>query len=417
MSSHERPLEIPRERLIETTLDLVSFDTSNPPGDTREIVDWIESTTTDLGLETERVATDPTKPNLLATLPGERSTTLLFSGHLDTVPYDPDGWSYDPLGERVGNRLYGRGTTDMKGGVAAMLELARAFVVADRRPPVTLEFAFVSDEEVAGDAGLQTVLDADRLAADACVIGEPTGPLNAPSITVADKGSLWLTLEDTGEAAHGSRPMLGTNAIDALWDALELIRARLEAYPIAVPEPVAPILEESIDYYGTSMDEDVARRLFDRPTVNLGTIEGGEAVNSVPRFASAELDVRLPAGVDTEAMLENVREWLRENEGETVSIADVSWSVGTYEAPESPLVDATTAAATAVLDGRVYRRSATGGGDAKRLRNAGVPTVEFAVGTDTVHACDEYTTVEVLETTAAVYAQLPDAFARWYAGE
>lgn len=411
MSDAESPLEIPRERLIETTLDLVSFDTSNPPGDTREIVGWIDTELTDLGLETERIATDPTKPNLLATLPGERSTTLLFSGHLDTVPYDPDGWSYDPLGKRVGNRLYGRGTTDMKGGVAAMLELARAFVLDDRRPSVTLAFAFVSDEEVAGNAGLQAVLDADRLTADACVIGEPTGPLNAPSITVADKGSLWLTLEATGEAAHGSRPMLGTNAIDTLWDVLKTMRPRLETYSIAVSEPVEPILEESIDYYGTSMNEDVARRLFDRPTVNLGTIEGGEAVNSVPRFASAELDVRLAAGVDTKAMLEDVREWLRENKGETVSIADVSWSVGTYEAPESPLVDATTAAATAVLDGRVYRRSATGGGDAKRLRNAGVPTVEFAVGTDTVHACDEYTTVEALETTAAVYARLPNALA------
>ncbi len=415
MSSRERPPEIPRERLVETTFDLVSFDTSNPPGDTREIVDWIESALTDLGLETERVATDPTKPNLLATLPGERSTTLLYSGHLDTVPYDPDGWSYNPLGERVDNRLYGRGTTDMKGGVAAMLELARTYVVADRRPPVTLAFAFVSDEEVAGDAGLQAVLDAGRLTADACVIGEPTGPLNAPSITVADKGSLWLTLEATGEAAHGSRPMLGTNAIDALWDALETIRARLTDYPITVPAPVDPILEESIDYYGESMNEDTARRLFDQPTVNLGTIEGGETVNSVPRFARAELDIRLPAGVDTEAVLEDVREWL--HEPKDVSITDASWSVGTYEAPESPLVDATTTAATAVLDGRVYRRSATGGGDAKRLRNAGIPTVEFAIGTDTVHACDEYTTVDALETTAAVYARLPNALARRDVGE
>ncbi|NGM70531.1 M20 family metallopeptidase [Natronolimnobius sp. AArcel1] len=416
MSSRERPLEISRDRLVETTLDLVSFDTSNPPGDTREIVDWIESTLTDLGLETERVATDPTKPNLLAALPGKRSTTLLYSGHLDTVPYDPDGWSYDPLGERIDNRLYGRGTTDMKGGVATMLELVRAYVVADRRPPVTLAFAFVSDEEVAGDAGLQAVLDADRLEADACVIGEPTGSADTPSITVADKGSLWLTLEATGESAHGSRPMLGTNAIDALWDALETIRARLVDYPITAPRPVNPILEESIDYYRTSMDDaDAARRLFDRPTVNLGTIEGGEAVNSVPRFARAELDVRLPAGVDTEAVLEDVREWLREHAA--TSIADASWSIGTYEAPESALVDATTAAATAVLDGQIHRRSATGGGDAKRLRNAGIPTVEFAVGTDTVHACDEYTTVDALEATAAVYARLPNALARRDVGE
>ena len=410
MFRRNRTPEISRERLIETTLHLVSYDTSNPPGDTRKIVDWIESVLMDLGLETDRVATDPAKPNLLSTLPGERSTTLLYSGHLDTVPYDPDGWTYDPLGERVDNRLYGRGTTDMKGGVATMLELARIYVESDRRPPVTLAFAFVSDEEVAGDAGLHAVLDADRLTADACIIGEPTGPLNAPSITVADKGSLWLTLESTGEAAHGSRPMLGTNAIDALWDALETIRERLADYPITVPAEVEPIMEESIAYYGASINEDTARRLFDQPTVNLGTIEGGEAVNSVPRFARAELDIRLPAGVDTEAVLADIREWLHEDEA--ISITDASSSVGTYEAPESPLVAAAMTAATTALGGRIYRRSATGGGDAKRLRNAGIPTVEFAIGTDTVHACDEYTTVDALEATAEVYARLPNAFAR-----
>ncbi|MCH7811972.1 MAG: peptidase dimerization domain-containing protein, partial [Chloroflexi bacterium] len=119
--------------------------------------------------------------------------------------------------------------------------------------------------------------------------------------------------------------------VDALWDALETIRARLTDYRITVPVPVEPILEDSVDYYGESMNEDTARRLFDQPTVNLGTIEGGETVNSVPRFARAELDIRLPAGVDTEAVLEDVREWLHED----VSITDVSWSVGTYEAPES----------------------------------------------------------------------------------
>ncbi len=399
--------EIPRERLVETALDLVAFDTSNPPGDTRKIVDWIESALTDLGLDTQRVATDPTKPNLLATLPGEGTTTLLYSGHLDTVPYDQDGWSYDPLGERVGERLYGRGTTDMKGGVAAMIELARAYTVADRRPPVTLEFAFVSDEEVAGEAGLQAVLDAGRLVADACVVGEPTGTLDTPSITVADKGSLWLTLEATGDAAHGSRPMRGTNAIDVLWEALETIRDRLRDYPLTVPDAVDPILEESVDYYSTSMNEAVARRLFDRPTVNLGTIDGGETINSVPRFARAELDVRLPPGVETNAVLGDVRKWLQGHAA--TSIADVSWSIGTYERPKSPLVDATTAAATTVLDGQIHRRSATGGGDAKRLRNACIPTVEFAIGSDTVHACDEYTTVEALEATAAVYARLPNA--------
>ncbi|WP_265109888.1 M20 family metallopeptidase [Halosolutus halophilus] len=401
--------DVSPDELAETTLELVAFDTTNPPGDTREIVAWLESFVADLGLETERFAAAPTKPNLLATLPGERETTLLFGGHLDTVPFDPDGWSYDPLGERVADRVYGRGTTDMKGAIAAMLHVARAYAGSDSRPPVTLAFAFVSDEEVGGDAGVTALVEADRLDADACVIGEPTCSEGAHSITVADRGSIWLTLEATGEAAHGSRPMLGENAIDRLWSAVETIRTRLEDRSLSIPDPVEPIVVESIEYYAPSMGEATARRLFERPTVNLGTIEGGETVNSVPRHASARLDVRLTAGVETLAVLGEVREWIDDHEG--VSIADESWSVGSYEEPDAPIVTATRAVAADVLADRVHRRSATGGGDAKQLRNAGIPTVEFAVGTDTVHACDEYTTVDALAATAETYARLPAAFA------
>jgi succinyl-diaminopimelate desuccinylase len=157
------------------------------------------------------------------------------------------------------------------------------------------------------------------------------------------------------------------------------------------------------------MGRQAAQHLFEHPTVNLGTIDGGENVNSVPRAASAQLDVRLTAGVETPAVLDQIREWIGDHEG--VQIADVSWSVGSYEAPSTSLVGAVGDVAEAVLGERVYRRSATGGGDAKRLREAGIPTVEFGVGTDTVHGCDEYTTVEALSTMAETYRRLPAAYA------
>lgn len=78
----------------------------------------------------------------------------------------------------------------MQGGVAAMLELTRGYVTSDRCPPVTLAFAFASDEEVVGDTGLQAVLDVDRLPADACVVGEPSGSADTPPVTGIDQGSL-----------------------------------------------------------------------------------------------------------------------------------------------------------------------------------------------------------------------------------
>lgn len=397
------------DRLVDRTVDLLSYETANPPGKTRELAASLEATLSDWGLEVQRLAVDGAKPNLIATLPGEGSGTLCYNGHLDTVTFDREAWSTDPLGERQDDRVYGRGATDMKGAVAAMLHVARAYVETDVAPPMTLRFGFVSDEETGGDAGLRALLDAEAVEGDAAVIGETTCADGRHSVTVADRGSIWLTLEATGEAAHGSRPPLGVNAIDRLYEAVDFVRDSLESRSLELDSRLDPIVEDSVAYYGPSMDEETVRNLFVHPSVNLGTIEGGSAVNSVPATARAELDVRLAPGVNTASVLAEIRECLDVHEG--VEVVDLSWSVGTFEDPESPLVDATASLAAEVTGDRIYRRCATGGGDAKKLRNAGISTVEFGLGTDTAHAVDEYTTVDALRGNAVVYARLPYALA------
>jgi succinyl-diaminopimelate desuccinylase len=266
----------------------------------------------------------------------------------------------------------------------------------------------VSDEEVGGDAGLPALLDAGEFDADACVIGEPTCEEGRHSVTIADRGSIWLTLEASGDGAHGSRPILGVNAIDRLYDAVGTMRERFGTQRLEIDADVAPIVEESVEYYAPSMGEAAARELFWYPSINLGVLEGGDAINTVPQSAHAEVDVRLTAGVHTPDVLAEIRECVADCDG--ITIADVSWSVGTAEAPASSLVEAVASTAEEATGDRVFRRSATGGGDAKKLRNAGIPTVEFALGTDTVHAPDEYVPVDVLVDNAVVYAQLPT---RW----
>lgn len=396
--------------LIALTLELLSVDTPNPPGDTREIVDVIASYLEPLSVDVERFVVDPAKPNLLVTISGENDATLLYNGHLDTVPFDTDDWSYDPLGERVDDRIYGRGATDMKGSLAAMLFAIRAFAVTETAPPVNLAFAFVSDEEVGGEAGLPALLDADRLDADACVIGEPTCNEGRHSVTAADRGSIWLTIEATGEAAHGSRPVLGENAVDRLYRAVQTLRERFGARELSIDDAMDSVIEESVEYYAPMMGAETARELFRYPSINLGTIEGGSAINTVPQVATGEIDIRLTAGVPTSEILADIRDCVTDCDG--ITIVDVSWSVGTAEPVDSPLVDAVASTAENVTGGRVYRRSATGGGDAKKLRNVGISTVEFALGTDTVHAVDEYTTVDAVVGNAEIYTRIP---AEWSA--
>ena len=394
-----------RSDLADLTLDLLAVETANPPGDTRDIVDLIEGYLDPYPVEVDRIAVDPAKPNLLVRLPGECDETILYNGHTDTVPFATETWSSDPLGERADDRLYGRGATDMKGPLAAMLFAITAFVETGTTPPTDLLFAFVSDEEVGGDAGLSALVDDGRLEAAACVIGEPTCEEDRHSVTVADRGSVWLTVEASGASAHGSRPVLGENAIDRLYEAIQTLRERFGARKLDVAPELEPIIEESIEYYAPTMGAEAARDLFALPSINLGTIEGGEVINSVPQSARAAIDIRLTAGVQTSDVLADIRHCVLDCEG--VSITDVSWSVGTAEAIDTPLVEAVVSSASAVTGEQIYRRSATGGGDAKQLRNAGIPTVEFAFGTDTVHAVDEYIPLEALVNNAVVYANLP----------
>jgi len=395
---------VPDDTYFQTLLSLLSIDTQNPPGETRAAIDWLEIWFTDRNIETRRLAVDEAKPNLLATIPGESEYTLLYQGHVDTVPFDDSQWSYDPLGEGVDNRIYGRGATDMKGALASMLVLADTLATLDSTPPITVQFLFVSDEETAGQAGLPSVLDADMLRADASVIGETTSTIDRYSVTVADRGSIWLTLAAEGTAAHGSRPMIGDNAIDRLCEVLAALNQRLPDRTFQFSPDVEPIIGESVEYYADSIGREAAAELFEHPTVNVGTIEGGTAVNSVPEQARARVDIRLSPGVETQAVLSDIRECL--SEFPAVSIADVSWSTGTYEPLSSPLVSALQSTVSAVTGKSLHARSATGGGDVKKLRNAGIPTVEFGVGTDTVHGVDEYTTIEALRKNTEIYAGL-----------
>ncbi|WP_339103863.1 M20/M25/M40 family metallo-hydrolase [Haloterrigena salinisoli] len=400
--------------LLETTRRIVAADTRNPPGDTKPLVDWLVDEFESLGFDCERFGVDPMKPNVVATIPGADDFTLLYNGHVDTVPFDAAEWERDPLGEVDGDRLYGRGTTDMKGAIGAMLQVARAYAHTDTEPPVTLQFALVSDEEVWGDIGLADRLADERLDPDACIVGEATGRTDVNSIAVGDRSYVWPTIEYAGRAAHGSRPMLGENAIDQLYEVLQVCRRRLREFDVPTDGIDDEILDESVAYYARYLDAASASALFYSPTVNLGRFSGGDAVNTVPSSARADLDVRVLPTVEPEAIVSRIRDCLDDRAAATLT--DITWSEGSYTDPESAIVRATTDVVDDVVPTPVYRRFATGGGDAQVFREAGVPTVEFATGTGTAHAVDEYTTADKLLQNATAYARVPFAIDRERSG-
>jgi len=391
------------QRLVETAVDLLAFDTQNPPGETAAIVEYVGRELAALGMEATQVG-DEDAPGIVGWFPTQPDPDLVFLGHLDTVPFERAQWSVDPLGERDGDVLYGRGATDMKGAVAAMLSVARAF--AETTSPVPdVGFVFTTDEETGGEATLTEALEAFETHPEACLIGEMSGTPDRPSVAIADKGSIWLTLQSSGEPAHGSRPVLGTNAIDTLYHTVDQLREELRAHKFDLHPDVDRILTQSVAYYAPTIGEQAAWDLFESPTVSLGTFSGGTAINSVPVSATANLDIRLTASVAVEPIVQRVRTYISSADG--VESASLEWSEGTYERPDAPLVTAVQTAGEAVLDKRLFARSATGGGDAKTLRQQGISTVEFALGTETAHAVDERTTVTALSQTAKMYAAIP----------
>lgn len=251
------------------------------------IAGWIAQYLGDLGIEAH-LLTGPEgdRVNLSATIGPRDVPGLVLSGHMDVVPAQEPQWSADPFQLRAeGDRLFGRGTSDMKGFLAAALAIVPSLIALKLARPIHLAFSY--DEE-AGCRGVPHLLEAlPSLCAlpVAAVIGEPSGlrPI------LAHKGKAAARAEIHGRSGHSSRPDLGLNAIHAM------------ARVIAAAEGTAAKLSKG------PLDP-----VFEPPcsTIQIGTIRGGDALNIIPESCIVEIEARAIAGVSPAALLEPVREAL-----------------------------------------------------------------------------------------------------------
>ncbi|MDL5158128.1 M20 family metallopeptidase [Actinomycetospora termitidis] len=255
---------------LDLACDLVRLDTRG--GGERVAADLVAGRLTDAGLRVHLDEPEPGRANLVArtrdATGADRSVATTLSGHLDTVPADDDAWSFDPLaGDLVDGRLRGRGASDMKAGVAAMVEAAVAHA---RAGGGDLQVVFTFGEETGCDGA--RALDRTLLApSPLLVVGEMTG--NRPLL--GHKGALWLRLTARGVSAHGSRPELGHNALVDLARAALAVHAH-EDWPAS-------------DTHGPT-------------TVNVGTFHAGLQPNLVPDHAEARVDLRLVPGADADTV-------------------------------------------------------------------------------------------------------------------
>ncbi len=247
------------------------FDTSN-----RQVIDLLAGWLERLGfaVEIQPLPGQPHKANLIATL-GTGPGGLVLAGHTDTVPYDEGRWNHDPFKlTEAQNRLYGLGTSDMKGFFALAIEAARGFEGAQLQQPLII--LATADEESSMD-GATALVELGRPKARYAVIGEPTGlrPVNA------HKGIMMEAVRLTGRSGHSSDPALGVSALEGMHQVIgDLLAWRSELQQ-----------RHRDPHFSVPM-----------PTLNLGHIHGGDNPNRICGHCELHLDLRPLPGMELDEL-------------------------------------------------------------------------------------------------------------------
>ena len=314
------PTDTPHATLdaTEITRRLIRFDTINPPGNERPALAWIAELLEPAGFELAWQPLGTGRANLIARLPATLPVArapLVLSGHIDTVPLGNAPWSVPPHeGVIRDGRIWGRGASDMKSGVAACVRAALD-MAAVRDRAADLRLILSAGEETGCDGVLALAADADLLgAAGAMIVAEPTD--NRPLL--GHKGALWLHLHHRGVTAHGSMPERGRNAIFAAMDSVAALRALdfgVGAHPVMGPV-----------------------------TLNLGTLHAGLNINSVPDLATLGVDIRTTPDLSNA----DARARVAAAAGDAVEIETLTDMAAVFTPADIPWMAAARARATAI---------------------------------------------------------------------
>ena len=365
------------DRALALAQDLVRMNTVSANSNL-ELIHYVRDALRALGVASRLTFNaDRSKANLFATLGEGKPAGVILSGHTDTVPWDGQAWTVDPLSATVReDRLYGRGSADMKSFIALALAHAQAFL--DSEAPFAIHFAFSYDEEV-GCFGVRELIADLRDAGIrplACIIGEPTGMVPA----IAHKGVYRYRCCVRGKEAHSSLTPMSVNAIEMAARLVGRIRDMAEDFERNEPR-----------YHG-----------FDVPwsTASVGQFHGGIADNVVPRDAEFRYEFRDLPTADVRAMQQAVLEQARALEPAMQRVApDAGFRFDTICEIPSFLGSANDPVTRLALrlSGEERTTLVAFGTEAGLFKNAGIPTVVCGPGFITqAHQPDEFVSLDQL---------------------
>jgi acetylornithine deacetylase/succinyl-diaminopimelate desuccinylase-like protein len=390
-----------RSALIELCQALVCQDSQNPPGDTSAIATVCFDALAHVpGITAERVVRRAPMVNVVARVrgaaPGRR---LVLNGHLDTAQLaSTEGWTVPPFGGVVRDgRLYGRGATDMKAGIAAEIMAARVLsqFAGEWRGELVLTLA--ADEGTGAENGtLHLLRSVPHASGDAMLSGDVGSP---EVVRFGEKGFAWVEIVAHGKAAGGAHMYLGVNANILLMEALPKLTAISRHacdLPPAIMEAILQASDRSEAIAGAG--ETAALRSI---TVNVGRIGGGNRPNAVPAEAHALLDIRFPPGMTVQGVFTLVQEALRECPRVSAKLldhADPNWTEPGHE-----LAGLVRRNAARLLGHTPVATIRAGFSDARFYREHGIASIGYGVTAHNGAAPDEYVDLDDLWTICAVH--------------
>lgn len=392
------------QQLLSLCSDLIRIPSVNPPGDVELIVTSIVNYLTEHHIPCKVIRPVKNAPNIIAELGDPSGKKLVLNGHCDVVPVgNRDKWDFDPFcGEIKDGKILGRGTSDMKCGLAGLM--FSMGLLADEKIPLRgqIILTVVPDEEVSGPWGTKWLVESGTVKGDAALIAEPTGFFNCE---IGQKGCCWIKLKAIGEPAHGSlSPYKGSNAIDRLLKVLQHIHKIRDIVPRYNDKETALVMEESRRMAQRLIGAPGVQHVLNHCTVNIGKISGGTKVNMVPDFAEAEIDVRLPLGVSCDMVEETLLMIINES-----CVDGITYEFGWKSEPNSTNRKAAIVEAVAQNVQRVWgeplnRTYQWASSDARFFRYAGIPTLQYGpANLEGIHAYNETVDVKDVINAAKIY--------------
>ncbi len=362
---------INKKRLVALTQKLIQTNSENPPGHEGPLCQFIKKDMLSLGLDVKTFAFKKGRPNIVATFRGFASRkvaqreSILISPHIDTVPAGK-GWKFNPFGGEIHRgRIYGRGASDDKGNLACCMEVMRSLAEDGVKFQKDIIMAATVDEETGSHNGIVPLLKKKILQPKMALIMDS----DEFKTIIAQKGLIHFRVQIFGKKAHGAYNWRGVNAIEQASRIID----RVKKYSF-------PFKKHS---------------LLHAPTVNVGTIKGGDKVNIVADFCEFSLDIRYLPGTNPQAVLKIVKKLIEaQTKKYKIIIDDLQYP---YEIDPKHILVETYVRSCKALGFKAELTGSEGATVISFFKKAGIPAIATGFGAvGTAHITDEYVVINDL---------------------